>query len=207
MAIGAADVNIPAIQARVTKIVTDPKTEWTVIEPEPTPVDKLYKGYIIPLAAIPVLATFIGMSFIGVSYGFGTFRTPIVRGLVGACVSYVLALAAVYISALVVSKLAPTFQSVSDDRQALKLVAYAETPIWIAGALNVIPFLGALAGLVGGLYAIYLFYLGVPVMMKTPTDKVIPYMVVAAVVIIVLAFIVAAVTTTIIGVSAATLSP
>ena len=196
-------VDTAAIQARATKILTDPRNEWPVIDLESTTVEKLYKGYIMPLAAIPVVASFIGMTFIGISYGFGTYRTPIVRGLVGACVSYVLALASVYIAALVVSKLAPTFQSKSDDLQALKLVAYAQTAAWLAGALNVIPVLGMLA-FIGALYSIYLFYLGLPVMMKTPQDKVIPYMVVAALVVIVLTVVVGLITGALIGVSAAT---
>lgn len=196
-----ADVNVPALKDRVTKILTDPKTEWPVIEAEPTTVDKLYKGYIMPLAAIPAVASFIGMSFIGTNLGFlGYYRTPIVTGVVGMIVAYVLTLAMVYVGALVISKLAPTFQSKSDDLQALKLVAYAQTAAWIAGVLSVIPVLGVLA-IIGGLYSIYLFYLGLPVMMKTPQDKVIPYMVVSALVVIVLAIIVGAVTGAIVGVS------
>ncbi len=191
-----SDVNTAAIQARVTKILTDPKAEWPVIDSESTTVEKLYKGYIMPLAAIPVVASFIGMSILGLGL-FG--RTAIVSGVIGMIVSYVLALVAVYISGIVVSKLAPTFQSTPSDTQALKLVAYAETPVWIAGALNIIPLLGSLAGLVGALYAVYLFYVGLPVMMKTPQDKVIPYMVVAALVIIVLTFVVVAISAAVVG--------
>ena len=187
MPMTSADVNIPAIQARVTKILTDPKGEWAVIEAEPTTTDKLYKGYIVPLAAIPAIAHFIGASFIGITTPFlGTTRTPIVSGLILLCVSYVLTLAMVYVFALIVNKLAPTFNSTPNDMQALKLVAYSETPVWIAGVLSIVPVLGALGSLVGGLYAIYIFYLGLPVMMKTPQDKVIPYMVVSAIVAIVL---------------------
>lgn len=196
-----ADVNVPALKERVTKILTDPKNEWTVIEAEPTTVDKLYKGYIMPLAAIPAVAQFIGMSLIGWNAGFlGTYRTPIGTGILRMIVFYVLTLAVVYVAALVISKLAPTFHSKSDDLQALKLVAYAQTAAWIAGVLSVIPALGVLA-VIGGLYSIYLFYLGLPVTMKTPQDKVIPYMVVSALVVIVLAIIVGAVTGVIVGVS------
>ena len=181
-----ADVNTAAIQARATKILTDPKNEWPVIEREATTVNQLFMGYIGPLAAVAAIAGFIGRTFVGVSLGaFGTYRTPFVSGLVGACIGFVLALVGVYVSALIISKLAPTFQSTPDDRQALKLVAYAETPVWIAGILAILPLLGSLAMLIGGLYAIYLFYLGLPVMMKTPQDKVVPYMVVAALVCIV----------------------
>lgn len=199
MAMTSADVNIPAIQARVTKILTDPKGEWNVIEAESTTTDKLYKGYIVPLAAIPAIAHFIGGTFIGTTTFLGTYRTPIVSGLVQMCISYVLTLAMVYVAALIVNKLAPTFNSTPSDMQALKLVAYSETPVWIAGVLYIIPTLGMLGALIGGLYAIYIFYLGLPVMMKTPQDKVIPYMVVSAIVVIVLAVIVGAVAALFIG--------
>jgi hypothetical protein len=190
----------------VTKILTDPKGEWAVIEAEPTTADKLYKGYIVPLAAIPAIAQFIGHSFIGTTTPFlGTIRMPIVSGLIWMCVSYVLTLAMVYVAALIVNKLAPTFNSTSNDTQALKLVAYSETPVWIAGVLGIVPALGVIGGLVGGLYAIYIFYLGLPVMMKTPQDKVIPYMVVSAIVVIVLAVIAGTIAGLFIGAAALTL--
>ena len=51
--------------------------------------------------------------------------------------------------------------------------------------LNILPPLSSLA-LLAGLYAIYLFYLGMTPMMKTPDDQVIPYMAVSAVVVVVL---------------------
>jgi hypothetical protein len=89
---------------------------------------------------------------------------------------------------VVIEKLAPTFQSRGDTAQALKLVVYSMTPVWIAGVLNLVPLLAVL-GIIAALYAIYLFYLGLPVIMATPADKVIPYMVVSALVIILVSFI------------------
>lgn len=196
----SADVNVPALTERVKKILTTPQTEWNVIEAEPTSVDKLYRGYIAPLAAIPVIASFIGFSIIGQDFGFlGTYRVGIVTGIAHAIVSFVLALVMVYVAALVINKLAPTFNSTPSDIQAPKLVAYAYTPAWVAGVFNIIPALMVL-GILGGLYSIYLFYVGLPVMMKTPRDKVIPYMVVAALVIIVLTVIVGVVAAAITGV-------
>jgi len=62
-------------------------------------------------------------------------------------------------------------------------VAYASTPVWIAGVFNLVPMLAFLI-IFAALYSVYLFYLGVPVLMKTPQDKVIPYMIVSVVVII-----------------------
>jgi hypothetical protein len=178
------DVNVPALKERVTKIITDPANEWRRIEPEPTTIQQLYTGFIIPVAAIPVVASFIGNVVIGLPF---IGRQNPISALVLAVLTLGLSLVGTYVSAFIISKLAPTFASVSDDRQALKLVAYASVPVWVAGILNILPFLGILA-LFSWLYTIYVFYLGVPVMMKTPQDKVIPYMVVSAVVMIAVTF-------------------
>ena len=175
------DVNVPALKERVTKIITDPANEWRRIEPEPTTVAQLFSGYIIPVAAIPAVASFIGSVLIGAPF---IGRSNPIYALVVAVLTLGMTLLGTYISAFVISKLAPTFASISDDRQALKLVAYASTPVWVAGILNIVPLLGVLV-MLAWLYCIYVFYLGLPVMMKTPQDKVIPYMVVSALVMIV----------------------
>jgi hypothetical protein len=47
------------------------------------------------------------------------------------------------------------------------------TPVWLAGALSLIPGLRLLGIL--GLYGVYIFWLGVPVLMKAPNEKSAPY--------------------------------
>ncbi len=183
----------PNLITRVTNILTKPKEEWPVIAGESTTVASLYSGYIMILAAIPVLASFISMSLIGISAFFTTVRVGILAGLIGAIVGYALSLAGVYLAAVVLEKLAPTFQSQGDTLQALKLVAYAYTSVWVAGVFNLLPIIGFLGVLAGGIYSIYLFYLGLPVLMKTPPDKVVAYMIVAAVVIFVIYIVIGAV--------------
>lgn len=199
------EVNVTSLQDRAIKILKEPKTEWSVIDGETTDTAKLYREYIVPLAAIPAIASIIGLSVVGVSMPFiGTFRIGIVRAFVSACVTYVLTLVGAYISALVIDKLAPTFESKPSTIQALKLVAYASTPAWIAGVLGVIPALAPIQ-ILAGLYSIYLFYLGLPVLMKTPQAKVIPYMVVAAIVAIVVMFAVSLVSSALVGVGRPTI--
>ena len=196
------DGRATSLQDRVMKILTSPKTEWPVIEAESTDVATLYKSYIMILAAIPAVCSFIGVSVFGVSIPFvGTIRTPVMTAFVQMILSYALNLATVYIAALVIDKLAPTFESKPSLIQALKLVAYASTAGWVAGVLNIIPALGLL-GLLAAIYGIYLFYLGLPVLMKTPEAKVIPYMVISAIVIIVLWFVAAMITGTLAGAGA-----
>lgn len=193
----------PALVERVTRIVKDPAGEWPVIERESTTVEALFREYIAPLAAIPVVATLIGTTLVGVTVPFvGTYRVGFGSGLANAVLSYVFALAGVYLAAIIIDKLAPTFESTPNQMQALKLVAYASTPGWVAGVLNVVPALGVL-GILAALYGVYLFYLGAPVMMKTPQSKVIPYMITCAVVVIVIGFVAAVLASALTGVSRA----
>ena len=198
------DVNGPVLLDRVKKILLDPRREWPIIAAEPTTTEKLYSSYIVPLAAIPAIAGFIGTSIIGLSLPFvGAYRVGIISGLTNAFVTYVLTLVMVYVAAMIVDKLAPTFDSTPNQIQALKLVAYSYTAAWVASVFNAIPLLFLIAFL-GSLYTIYLFYVGLPFTMKTPESKVIPYMVVSAVVVICLSFVVILFTTVLMGVVGAT---
>jgi hypothetical protein len=171
----------PQLTTRVTNILKQPAQEWPVIAAEPTDVPALMTGYAAPLAAIPAICSWIGWSVIGL----GFYRRGLIAGLAAAIVSWVFALVGAFIGAIVIEKLAPTFKSSGSTVQALKLVVYASTPVWVAGVLNLVPPLSPLV-LIAALYAIYLFYLGLPPVMKTPSDQVIPYMVVSALVIIVI---------------------
>jgi len=169
------------LQQRVTNILTKPAAEWQVIAPESTDIASLYRDYIVILAAIPAICGFIGWTMVGVTYIGRLGMGFALRGMIG---SYVQALVGCYVAALVVEKLAPSFGSSGNTVQGLKLVAYAYTPIWLAGVLALVPVLTPLT-LLAAIYAIYIFYLGMPPVMKTPSDKVVPYMIVSAVVIIV----------------------
>jgi Yip1 domain len=189
------------LQARVINILSKPAQEWPVIASEPADVASLFKEYIMPLAAIPAICGFLGLTLIGVTVPlFGQIRTPMVSGLAGLVVGYVLALAGVFLAAFIVDKLAPSFQSSGGMVQALKIVAFASTPYWIAGVLQLVPLLGILA-ILAGLYGVYLFYLGLPSVMKTPPDKVIPYMVVSVIVMIVIAVVTGSISGIFMGVS------
>lgn len=176
--------------ARVKAILMSPRTEWPLIAAEPTTVADLYKNYIAILAAIPVIAGFIKGSLIG--YGaFGIhYRTPIGAGIASAIISYLLGLVLVYVVALIVEALAPTFGAQKDRLQALKTVAYAYTASWVAGIALIIPGIGWLVAIAGAIYGIYLLYLGLPFTMKAPQEKAGGYTAVTVIITIVLGWIV-----------------
>jgi hypothetical protein len=136
-------------------------------------VASLYTGYIIPLAAIPAIAGFIGLSIFGFGILGNTIRVPIMTGLTSACVQYVGTLVGVYVLALIADTLAPNFGGQKNLMQALKVAAYASTASWVAGIFLMVPGLRVLGVL--GLYSLYLLFLGLPVLMKAPEDKALGY--------------------------------
>lgn len=181
------------LQERVTRILKQPKSEWPVIETEPTDVPTLYRSYIAPLAAIPAICGFLGLVVVGYSLPFvGRYRFGIAEALRIEIIQYVGQLIGCFVAAFIIAKVGPTFGSRDDQVQALKLVAYSTTPVWIAGVLNLFPPVAFLI-ILAAVYAIYLYYLGVPGLMKTPAEKIIPYMVVSVLVIIIVWFVVGAI--------------
>ena len=178
------------VVARVKSILLTPRSEWPLIAAEPQTVGGLYAGYIVILAAIPAAVHFLSYSVIGVSVPFlGSYRVGITSAVTTAVVSYVLSLVGIYILALIVDALAPTFGGEKNQVQALKVVAYSYTASWIASIIGIIPGLGLLAALAGAIYGIYLLNMGLPFAMKCPQDRAAGYTAVTVVVAIVVGFV------------------
>jgi hypothetical protein len=159
-----------ALIQRVQDILLKPKDTWPAIAQETSSVGSIYSSYLVYLAAIPAIATFIGLSLVGVGgFGFG-LRIPIVTGLVNMVVGYVLSLVMVFVLALIVDALAPTFGGTKNQVAALKVVAYGSTAGFVGGIFSLLPTLAVL-GLLAALYSIYLIYTGLPTLMRCPPEK------------------------------------
>jgi hypothetical protein len=104
--------------------------------------------------------------------------------------------------AFIADLLAPSFDGQKNLNQALKLTAYAMTAAWVAGIFAIIPVLGWLLSLLGGLYSLYLFYLGVPLLMKVPAAKAVGYTVVVVITAIIISLIFGMINASILGMGA-----
>ena len=156
---------------RVKLILLQPRSEWAVIDGEPATVGSIYR-YVLILAALPAICGAIGLSMVGGMFSFGA-----VWAVKFAVVRYLSALIGIYVLALIIDALAPTFGGTKNQIAALKVAAYSATAAWVAGIFAIIPVLGILA-LVGALYSLYLLYLGLPILMKSPADKAAGYTIV-----------------------------
>ncbi len=134
----------------------------------------------LAIVGIPTLIGFIlgygvigyGGSFLGASIG-------------AAIVYYIMAIIGIVVFGFILNAIAPTFKSKQDKMQALKLVAYSATPWLIAGIFYFHPSIWFLATL-AGLYGLYILYIGIPILMETPKDQHIPYLLVAIVIYVII---------------------
>lgn len=171
---------------RVKNILLTPKTEWQVINGETATPQSLLMGYVLPLAVIASLGSLLkGFLFAG-TLGLKYF-------IVLAIIAFISTVLAYYITVIVVDMLAPSFASEKDMGKSAQLVAYSATPSYIGALLSFIPVLGWLLPLAAWVYGIYLMFLGIGPLKKTPEDKKVVYMVVAYLIMIAIYFILAAV--------------
>ena len=167
---------------RVKSILMAPKTEWPIIETEQTDVKTLTINYLLPLALITAVASFIGYGLIGQNV-FGVHVGSIGYGLRYALISLVSTIGGAFLTAYIIDLLASSFGSEKNFLQSFKLVVYSYTPMLVAGVLLIIPSLGILASL-AGLYGLYLLFLGLQPLKKTPEDKKVTYFVISLIVVI-----------------------
>jgi hypothetical protein len=150
--------------SRAKGLILNPRAEFEAIAAEPVanPLDLLVK-WAVPVSAVPVVASFLGSLLFLLGFGW---IGPL---LASAVVGYVLGLVGVFVVAKIVEVLAPRFGGSADAGGAMKLAVYAPTAGWLAGVFLLIPPLGFLAIL--GLYSLYLFWIGIPILTRVPEEK------------------------------------
>lgn len=183
--------------ARVRNILLSPRAEWARIDLERASVGSIYTPYVLVLAAIGPLAALIGGQLFGHGFLGVSIKPTLAGGLATAVVGYGLALAGVFILALIIEALAPSFGGTKDRVQALKIAAYSSTAAWVAGVFQILPALAILGIL--GLYSLYLLYLGLPILMKAPQEKALAYTIVTIIAAIVIWIVIGALTTAVTG--------
>jgi hypothetical protein len=149
-------------------LVKDPVGYMTQHKGQDVPVNSLMINYVAVLALVPLVGRIIGdLAFYG-----------------GAGLGY-----SIFVIGMVIWKLAPSFNTTTDQAKSTVLAAYVYTPVFLIGILNIIPFLGYLAFL-GLLYGLYILYRGLPILLNTPADKTVIYVVAVLVVSIIILFII-----------------
>jgi len=156
---------------KVKNIIVTPKEEWEVIATAVTERRNLFINYALPLIVVAAIGKFIGAS----SYGLGH---SVYSGFMTAIAYIISTLGGLYIAAVVINELAETFHTQRDFDAILKLVVYAATPAYLATFVASLHPMLSFTGLFG-LYSLYLFWLGVDPLLKTPKEKKVGYVTVS----------------------------
>lgn len=136
-------------------------------------------------------------SFIGILLGYGFigygYTNYFGAAFVRAILYYILAVGGIIVFGVIFNALAENFKTKQNLMQAGKLVSYSATPWLLAGIFNIFPAAGIIA-LVAGLYGLYILYIGIPILMGTPKEQQLIYLIVGIIVYIVIMAIVSVIT-------------
>ncbi len=154
--------------------------------------EKVTKKDIIIYLGIVGFPSFIGIllgyGFVG--YGYGEFFAA---AFVRAILYYILAIGGIIVFGYIFNALAQNFKTKQNLMQAVKLVSYSSTPWLIAGIFFIFPAAGLIA-LLAGLYGLYILYIGIPILMGTPKDQQLTYLIFGIIVYIIVMAIVSWIT-------------
>ena len=176
-----------SLAARVTQMLFHPATEWRSIGGEKSTMRSVLIGYVLPMSLIPAVASFIGYGFVGAN-GVLFRVSGLYWGTAMAIDSLITSFSVYLLGTWFVDRMSPAFGANRELNRSAQLVAYAYTPAWLAGIFYLLPMLQELVVL--GLYSVYLFYLGIPVIKRMPDDQRIAFTISSAIVLIIIRFVV-----------------
>ncbi|MDC0612428.1 YIP1 family protein [Vibrio sp.] len=146
-------------------LLHDPEREWRHINAEHESVSHLYVHYILKMAAIPVVCSFIGTTQFGWSFGGEeSFKVSLLNGLALGVAFYALILLAVVVVGSMIHWLARKIPSRPSRNDCIIFAGYIATPMFLSGVFAIYPifWLCMLAMIAGIIYTAYLLYKGTP---------------------------------------------
>jgi len=167
-------MNLNSVFNRARNIIVNPKTEWLVIQSETFNKKAIIKGYAVPLIIIMSVCSVLGSVIMESNVAFAIIKAIGIFGFTYA---------GIYVSAVIINELTTSFNSKKDLDTTFRLVVYSFTAYFIMSAIAFLwPPLSMLS--VFGLFSIYLFWEGTTILLDTPEDNKVGFVVVSAVVIV-----------------------
>lgn len=139
----------------------------------------------IPLAAIPAVASTVGLIVFGVGALGVSFRPSPLWAVMSGLLGFALSLLMVWLSARVINALAANFGGTADPIRAAKVAAYSPTAYWALGIVTLFPMLAVLT-LLGAIWSLLLLHKGLGRLMGSPPERALTYTAAVAVVMFVL---------------------
>lgn len=155
-------------------ILSEPRAAWSRIRDEDWSTAEIYLRVLAPLALISPVAGFIGTTSFGWQIGAGA---PLKLTVSSAAQISIVYFGAILVTAFVIGTLISWMSETYGTRQPLTrcvaIAVYAAVPLFLVGVFQVYPVLWVnfLIGLPALAYAVYLLYLGVPIVMNISPER------------------------------------
>lgn len=143
---------------RIKNIISKPDSEWNSIANEKGDFKQVLNNYALPLILLVSVARFLGLSKFGINLSF--------YSILYAGVDFLSLYFGIYLAALIIKEIAPSFQSHNDKTIAFKIIVYSSTPIFVASFIsNLAPSLFFVN--LFYIYTLYLLWTGIGPLMNT----------------------------------------
>ncbi|AOS96984.1 Inner membrane protein YohC [Microbulbifer aggregans] len=155
-------------------LLVQPRRQWQQIGNLPEKSLRRQIPYVIVLALLPALAWFIGTTEVGWSIGDGaTRRITRDSALSLVAVFYCTMVIAVVAIGYFIHWMAKTYGAETYPMKGMVIAGFTATPIFLAGAAGFYPILwfDILLATLAVAYAVYLLYLGIPIVMGVSEER------------------------------------
>lgn len=154
-------------------LLFSPRAEWQKLADLDDEQVKRLLPYPIIMSLLPALGFYIGTTKVGWKVmGDSVVRVTEASAIPLAVLTYIALLGAIIFIGLMVNWMSQTYQVKTFPIKGIVAMAYAATPIFLAGAFAAYPiwWLDILLGTAAAVYTIYLVYMAIPSMMHVPWD-------------------------------------
>ena len=156
---------------RLTYLVFRPADEWAAIAREPTTIDELLRRYILPLAALAPIATFIGMEVFDRSWDADHgYLVPPDQIFSAAATTFFGIIGSIFALAAIMAVIAPMYHCKRDFLSALKVSTHGASPLLLSGATLVLPAM-IVVSMVALCYTLFLYYVGARTVLQIRSDQ------------------------------------
>ncbi|WP_237066682.1 Yip1 family protein [Microbulbifer guangxiensis] len=155
-------------------LLVQPRRQWQQIGSLPEKSLRRQIPYVIVLALLPALAWFIGTTEVGWSIGDGaTRRITRDSALSLVAVFYCTMVIAVMAIGYFIHWMAKTYGAETYPMKGMVIAGFTATPIFLAGVAGFYPilWLDILLATLAVAYAVYLLYLGIPIVMGVSEER------------------------------------
>lgn len=155
-------------------IMFSPTATWEAIRDQEDSVLMTYLKFVLPISLLPAVAWYFGSAVIGWEMGDRTIRLTSTSAMQIMALFYLAMLIGTGMLGFMVHWMSETYEAdTSTPGKGVMIAAYTLTPMYLCGATGFYPmlWLDMLLGCAAAAYAVYLLYIGVPIVMRIPSER------------------------------------